>query len=218
MVVRAVPAGEGRFALGTKGLNKQPNISWHSDSRYRAKWDVLISQLLPRCIYTVFSPLVMTNENCLGVPSPPPSSFSLSPRQLLPRRRANSGHCPSFCSEQQMRGRPVRELLRGICTSKAALRSLPVCGAARANCSFKGSSARVSAGMLGLTQPPPHSGKVAEWHRGVKKRCKSAFLSLEAYFHLLICSTANSGSFCCAGLGSGSWGRANGKHQPHSNP
>lgn len=54
-----------------------------------------------------------------------------------------------------MRGRPVRELLRGICTSKAALRSLPVCGAARANCSFKGSSARVSAGMLGLTQPPP---------------------------------------------------------------
>ena len=50
---------------------------------YRAKWDVLISQLLPRCIYTVFSPLVMTNENCLGVPSPPPSSFSLSPRQLL---------------------------------------------------------------------------------------------------------------------------------------
>lgn len=160
MVVRAAPAGEGCFALGTKELNKQPNISWRGDSRYHAKWDVLISQLLPRCIYTLFSSLVMTNEDCLGVPSPPPPGFSLSPRQLLPRCRANSGHCLSFCSEQQMRGRPVRELLRGICTSKAALPPRPVRGAARANCSFKGSSGRVSAGMLGLTQPP-HSGKVA---------------------------------------------------------
>ena len=36
-------------------LNKQSHISWRGDSRYHAKWDVLISQLLPECIYTRFS-------------------------------------------------------------------------------------------------------------------------------------------------------------------
>lgn len=70
---------------------------------------------------------------------------------------------------------------------------------ARFNCSFKGSSGPGPAEILGPTQPPPpppRGQKLVQWHRGVKRRCKSAFLCLQAYLHPLISSTANSNSFC----------------------
>lgn len=109
-----------------------------------------------------------------------------------------------FGWEWQMQGRGTGwwgELLRVICTSKAAFASDPLSPCeqevARFNCSFKGSPGLVSAEILGLTLPtPPHpSQKLVQWHRGVK-RCKSAFLCLDAYLHALISSTTNSKSFC----------------------
>lgn len=55
----------------SRTLNKQLDTTRRGNSRYRAQWDVLPSQLLPSCIYTLFAfssffCLVMTNEDAWG--------------------------------------------------------------------------------------------------------------------------------------------------------
>lgn len=112
-----------------------------------------------------------------------------------------------FGGDWQMQGRGAGwwgELLQVICTSKAAL---PPTLYHPASKRWLGLIALSKAApvlsllrFLGLTLPP-HSQKPVQWHRGVKRRCKSAFLRLEAYLHLLISLTTNSNSFCLRAVG-----------------
>lgn len=175
----------------------------------------------------------MTNEDCLRVLSPPfaarfqplgsPGAARDSWRLLGEGRRANMGPVPPhpapwvFSPPGRCKaGAGGESSLRVICTSKAALPPTlrrPACARWLALIALsKAAPVLALLRFLGPTQPPPptppYGQKLVRWHRGVKRRCKSAFLCLRADLHPLISSTANSASFCC-GLGWGSWSNPN---------
>lgn len=164
----------------SRTLNKQLDTTRRGNSRYRAQWDVLPSQLLPSCIYTLFAFsslffLVMTNEDAWG--SYPLCQLMSASRVPPHSTRQLSAHFGGEENKYRTRFPPPSplgfrlgladarqgpgwwgELLQVICTSKAAFASDPLSpceqGVARFNCSFKGSPGLVSAEILGLTLPP----------------------------------------------------------------